>query len=672
MTEAILSVDQLTAQLGAEDDPIRAVDGVSFEIQQGQTFALLGESGCGKSMSALAIMRLLPASGRIVRGTVRFAGKDLLRLSESGMREIRGAGISMIFQEPMTSLNPVLKIGQQIVESLRTHRSVRGKAARNEATALLDAVGIPSPQFAFERFPHQFSGGMRQRIAIAMALANAPRLLIADEPTTALDVTIQAQVLDLIRNLQSRHGMSVLLISHDLGVVHELADRVGVMYAGQIVENASRASFFKRPLHPYSEKLFQSLPDINKRNRSLTVIHGAVPSLKTTFEGCRFTQRCHRTLQLCSQKEPAWSGDADSRVYCHLYTVGGLQSNALAQQQESEVEDAPSNGVGVGDRLLRVRGLKIHFPLTSGVFKRITGYVRAVDGVDLEIPKGKTMALVGESGCGKTTAGKGILQLIKPSMGKIFFEGEDLVELGARSLRQKRSDFQIIFQDPYASMNPRMLVGDAIVEGLKNFDSAFKFPPKRDVIQSLLQQVGLPADSAQRYPHEFSGGQRQRIAIARAIAVRPKLIVCDEPTSALDLSVQAQILNLLKDLQRTTGISYLFITHDISVVAYLAHFVAVMYLGRIVEHGPVDQVLTRPKHPYTKALLSSVPALDADHRRQVTRLAGDVPSPASPPSGCFFHPRCNQVMPACREKYPQLFRIAKNHVTACHLYESQE
>lgn len=672
MTETVLCVEQLVAHLGSAEDPVRAVDGIGFDIKQGQTFALLGESGCGKTMAALALMRLLPAAGRIVGGSVKFLDRDLLRLPEARMRDVRGAGMSMIFQEPMTSLNPVLRVGQQIVESLQAHHARQGKTAREEALDLLDAVGIPGPELVFEYFPHQISGGMKQRVVIAMALANAPKLLIADEPTTALDVTIQSQVLDLIKEIQLRQGMAVLLISHDLGVVNELADRVAVMYAGQIVENASREAFFSDPQHPYSEKLFQSLPGIGKRDRALDVIQGTVPSLQSRFEGCRFFSRCHRALDLCSTQQPVWSGIENRRVFCHLYGPHGKpRRDRLRQPQPKEIVEQ-STAVEEPEGLLRVRGLKIHFPTKSGLFRRVTGYIRAVDGVDLEIKKGKTLAVVGESGCGKTTTGKAILQLMKPSEGSVVFDGQDLAGIGAASLRQKRSDFQIIFQDPYASMNPRMLVSDIITEGLRASGSEPASMSRAAYIEDLLQQVGLPADSANRYPHEFSGGQRQRISIARALAVRPRLIVCDEPTSALDLSVQAQILNLLKELQRQKGISYLFITHNISVVAYLAHHVAVMYLGRIVEHGPVDRIFADPKHPYTRALLSAVPAMEPGGRSNTLRLSGDVPSPAAPPSGCFFHPRCSQAMPMCHDMYPPTFTVADHHVSACHLYHQPD
>ncbi|MDJ0956757.1 MAG: ABC transporter ATP-binding protein [Arenicellales bacterium] len=671
MNSKILQVEGLTSFLGSREYPIRAVDGITFDINQGETFALVGESGCGKSMTALSLMRLLPTSGRIIAGSVRFGDRDLLRLSETQMRSIRGAGISMIFQEPMTSLNPVLSVGRQILESLAIHQTLRGKAAWDKAVDLLRAVGIPRPEQVIDNYPHQLSGGMKQRVVIAIALANEPKLLIADEPTTALDVTIQAQVLDLILELQKKRGMAVMLITHDLGVVNELADKVAVMYAGQIVEENGRETFFADPAHPYSQKLFDSLPGLNKRNEELDVIHGFVPSLQSTFDGCRFFSRCHRALTLCEKKVPVWSHHNDGRVFCHLYSTE-QKDTGLSKHQVHGSNNEKLYADNYNDRsaLLSVDGLKIHFPIKSGLLRRTVGYVRAVDGVTIEIPKAKTLALVGESGCGKTTVGKGILQLIKPTSGKVMFEGMELTRINSFRLREKRSDFQIIFQDPYSSMNPRMLVGDIIAEGLRRYSDS-NATSRRRRVRELLEKVGLPADSMERYPHEFSGGQRQRISIARALAVDPKLIVCDEPTSALDVSVQAQILNLLKDLQSHMGISYLFITHDISVVAYLAHEVAVMYLGRIVEYGPVDQILSQPKHPYTQALLSAVPQLDVRGPRLFIRLTGDMPSPSDPPSGCFFHPRCSQALDTCRSQYPPVTRLSDGHLTNCHLYTAE-
>ena len=668
MSNKILQVEGLTSYLGSRDNPIRAVDGISFDIDQGETFALVGESGCGKSMTALSLMRLLPASGHVMAGIARFDNRDLLRLSEAQMRSLRGAGISMIFQEPMTSLNPVLSVGRQILESLEVHQSLHGKAAREKAVDLLQAVGIPRPEQVINDYPHQLSGGMKQRVVIAIALANEPKLLIADEPTTALDVTIQAQVLDLIRDIQKKRGMAVMLITHDLGVVNELADRVAVMYAGQIVETSSRIFFFAEPAHPYSQKLFDSLPTLDKRNKELDVIRGFVPSMQTTFDGCRFFSRCHRALPLCEKQVPVWSKYNDGQVYCHLYSTMEKDERLPKHPGEtSTIEEGRTEDRSGHSALLSVNELKVHFPIKSGVLKRTVGYVRAVDGITIDIPKAKTLALVGESGCGKTTTGKGILQLVKPTSGKVTFKGVELTQINGLKLREKRSDFQIIFQDPYSSMNPRMLVGDIIAEGLRRYSDSNATVRHRRILE-LLEKVGLPADSVERYPHEFSGGQRQRISIARALAVNPKLIVCDEPTSALDVSVQAQILNLLKDLQRQMGISYLFITHDISVVAYLAHEVAVMYLGRIVEHGLVDQILSMPKHPYTQVLLSAVPQLDARSQRRFIRLKGDIPSPSDPPTGCFFHPRCQQAMDTCRAQYPPVTRLSDVHLTNCHLY----
>jgi len=668
MNAPLLQVADLTTHLG-DGDPVRAVDGIGFDIRPGETFALLGESGCGKSMTALSIMRLLPPSGRIVKGSVLFHDRDVLKVTEVEMRTIRGGGMAMIFQEPMTSLNPVLTVGHQIGEALRIRRGLSGKRALEETVQLLHAVGIPDPEQRTRDFPHQLSGGMKQRVMIAIALAGEPQLLIADEPTTALDVTIQAQVLALIRRLQAERGMAILLITHDLGVVAEMADRVAVMYAGEIVELAERKDFFEHPRHPYSQRLFQSLPGLDKRHRTLDVITGFVPSLRTEFRGCRFAVRCNRVMPVCHEQVPPWGKMANGqRVMCHLYTDG--DPAAVPPSPAGAVATAAQTPrSSVDEPLLQVTGLKVHFPIHAGVFRRTVGHVRAVDGVDLQIARGQTLALVGESGCGKTTVGKSILQLIRPTAGFVLFAGTDLTRLGQSELRGRRASFQIVFQDPYSSMNPRMMVGDLIAEGMKA-QKLGSLADRSARVRKLLDQVGLPANSVDRYPHEFSGGQRQRISIARALAVDPRLIVCDEPTSALDVSVQAQILNLLKQLQQDLGLSYLFITHNISVVAYLAHEVSVMYLGRIVEHGTVEEILTRPRHPYTRALLSAVPTVDVDTRREVIRLSGDMPSPSQPPAGCHFHPRCRDAMTVCRHEYPPRHDDGPTHQVHCHLYSS--
>jgi peptide/nickel transport system ATP-binding protein len=687
MSDVLLKVENLTTRLGPEDRPLRVVDGVDLEIRRGETFALLGESGCGKSMTALSLMRLLPPSGRIRDGSARLGETELLELPESAMRRVRGGRMGMIFQEPQTSLNPVLTVGQQISEAVHLHGELSRRQVPRRVLELLHAVGIPDPQRRVGEYPHQLSGGMKQRIMIAMALAGNPELLIADEPTTALDVTIQAQVLRLLEGLQRETGMAVLLITHDLGVVAETADRLAVMYAGQILETATVSELFAHPAHPYSGKLMDSLPAPEKRSGGLTVIPGRVPPLDQPFHGCRFADRCDRVADQCHSREPEWQlPSPEHGVRCHLWdrsltptlshegrggsrSASGASSHGHPSGTGEDLPPSETQGtlrpcVG-GRRLLRVEDLKVHFPIHEGVFRRVAGHVKAVDGVSMELGKGRTLALVGESGCGKTTVGKGILQLIATTDGTVRFQDRLLTGLGHRSMRGYRKDLQIIFQDPFASMNPRMLVGDIVGEGLQALGLEPNRARRRERARSLLDRVGMPPETADRYPHELSGGQRQRICIARALAVEPKVIVCDEPTSALDVSVQAQILNLLKELQDEMGLSYLFITHDISVVSYLAHEVAVMYLGRIVERGTVAEVLDNPRHPYSKALLSAVPVIEKDARREVIRLEGDMPSPSRPPPGCHFHPRCPEVLPECSERYPNGIKLSETRRVHC-------
>ncbi|MCB1734606.1 MAG: dipeptide ABC transporter ATP-binding protein [Gammaproteobacteria bacterium] len=658
--EILLRVRDLRTWFGKGETAARAVDGLDFNIRRGETFALLGESGCGKSMTALSIMRLVPEpAGRIVSGSIMLGNEQLLRLPESAMRGLRGGRIGMIFQEPMTSLNPVMSIGKQIAESVRRHTGLKGTAVGDRVVELLDQVGIPDPARRAEAFPHQLSGGMKQRVMIAMALAGEPELLIADEPTTALDVTIQAQVLDLLRRLQKERGMAILLITHDLGVVAQMADEVAVMYAGQIVERCSRSRFFARPLHPYSRKLFKSVPDAGRRGAPLAVIRGSVPSLRQAFGGCRFADRCDFTQEDCGTESiPISEPERGHAVRC-LYWGALDQSEAVGA-----VAQRRAAGSHEDEDLLSVSGLKVHFPIRKGLLQRAVGHVRAVDGLDLQLQSGRTVAVVGESGCGKTTVAKAILQLLRPTDGSVRFRDQELTGLSPRALRPRRRDFQIIFQDPYSSMNPRMRVQDIIAEGLVVQGEKGNHLAR---VAELLQQVGLPEDAGSRYPHEFSGGQRQRISIARALALNPALIVCDEPTSALDVSVQAQILNLLRRLQVERNLAYLFITHNIAVVSYLAHEVVVMYLGRVVEQGPVERVLDTPAHPYTQALLSAVPSMDAGHGREIIRLEGDMPSPSDPPSGCHFHPRCPRAMAVCRHEYPAQTALQDGRVVRCHL-----
>ena len=663
MSDVLLKVEALRTRLDGSAGVVRALDGVDFEIRRGETFAIVGESGCGKSMTALSLARLLPETGRVVDGSVRLESTELLALPEAAMRNVRGQRIAMIFQEPATSLNPVLTVGTQIGEVLERHAGLRGAAARQRAAELLDAVGIAESARRLDEYPFQLSGGMKQRVMIALALAGEPDLLIADEPTTALDVTIQAQVLDLLRNLQARTGMAILLITHDLGIVADMAHRVAVMYAGRIVEVAACDAFFASAQHPYSRKLFAALPGAHHRGVALAVIPGQVPPLTGEFHGCRFADRCEFAFDRCRAEEPEWTTVGDGhRVRCHLRES---ERAGPLDQRRATVPQATARPAA-GSALLEVRGLKVHFPIQRGLLKRTVGHVRAVDGVSLEIRTGRTLALVGESGCGKTTVGKSVLQLVRPTGGRVTFDDVELTTLRGDALRRRRTDFQIVFQDPYASLNPRMRVADILEEGrraLGLFESAEQESRR---IDELLRHVGLDPGARERYPHEFSGGQRQRIAIARALAVHPRLIVCDEPTSALDVSVQAQILNLLRRLQEEMGLAYLFITHNLAVVEYLADEVAVMYLGRIVERGTVQEVLEAPRHPYTRALLSAIPAIEGGRER--IRLQGELPSPVSPPAGCHFHPRCPQAEAGCRAAYPARTQVSGTHSVNCFLY----
>ncbi|MCM8611966.1 ABC transporter ATP-binding protein [Accumulibacter sp.] len=665
--DELLTVRQLRVAFAQGRALLPAVDGIDLRLAAGETLALLGESGCGKSATALALLRLLPAAGRIVAGEVRFGGRDLLRLPESEMRAVRGGGMAMIFQEPATSLNPVLTVGRQMAEVLARHRSLGGTAAQATALDLLSAVGIADARRRLGEYPFQLSGGMKQRVMIAMALAGDPRLLVADEPTTALDVTIQAQILDLLRRLQVERAMGMLLITHDLGVVAQMATRIGVMYAGEIVEEAPRASFFATPRHPYTQKLFAALPGLARRGGQLQTIPGQVPSLSAMPAGCRFAARCEHAWDRCRQQSPQWRQVAlDHRVRCHLedgrLVAGGNAGGPAA-------DGVPVAAAAAAPTLLAVDDLRVHFAIRRGVLQRTVGHVRAVDGVSLALARGRTLALVGESGCGKTTVGKAILQLLPASGGSVCLLGEQLGGGRQRAQRALRRHMQMIFQDPFASLNPRLSVGEIIAEGIRAQGGGGR-ATNEAAIAAVLQQVGLPAEAAIRYPHEFSGGQRQRIAIARALAVQPELVICDEPTSALDVSVQAQILNLLATLQRELGLAYLFITHNFAVVDHLAHEVAVMYLGRIVEHGGVDEVLRSPQHPYTRALLSAVPSPRLAAASEPIRLPGEIPSPAAPPTGCHFHPRCRQAGESCRQAYPPPSQLSATHVVRCHLYPS--
>ena len=608
----MLQVDGLKVALDADAGLVKAIDGLSLSIRRGETFALVGESGCGKSMTALALMRLLPESGSVTHGSVTLEGQDLLALPESAMRAVRGGRIGMIFQEPATSLNPVMRVGEQIVEAIEAHTPLRGAAARARAIEWMGRVGIPEPALRVDDYPFRLSGGQKQRVMIALTLAAEPDFLIADEPTTALDVTIQAQILDLLRQLQQEQGMGLLLITHDLAVVSGMAHRVALMYAGQIIEVAEAAEFFAAPKHPYARLLLRALPDTSKRGDALAAIPGTVPPLWQDFAGCRFAPRCDRAFDACPSTRPELLELGQRSVRCLLYRDGAAVAAAHVEPSPALRFDAPPAAQAAGAPLLEVQQLSVRFPIRSGLLQRTRGEFTAVDTVSFSIRAGETMALVGESGCGKTTTGKAIVQLLRGQAtisGEARLDGQDLFGLSGDALRLARRSIQIIFQDPFASLNPRARVFDILEEGLLALRPELDASARRKGLERLLDQVGLRRDALERYPHEFSGGQRQRIAIARALAVRPRLIVCDEPTSALDVSVQAQILNLLRELQHETGVAYLFITHNIGVVGYLADHVVVMNRGRIEEAGPAATVLSHPRREYTQTLLAAVPCI---------------------------------------------------------------
>ena len=611
----MLAITDLKVALDAETGLVRAIDGLSLCIRRGETFALVGESGCGKSMTALALMRLLPENGRVTEGRLDVDAKEVFSLPESSMRTIRGGKIGMIFQEPGTSLNPVMRVGEQIVEAIETHTPLRGAAARQRAIEWLGKVGIPEPERRIDDYPFRMSGGQKQRVMIAMTLAAEPDFLVADEPTTALDVTIQAQILDLLKALQKERGLGLLLITHDLAVVSGMAHQVALMYAGQIIEVARADEFFRAPNHPYARLLLRALPDAQRRGESLAAIRGTVPPLWLAFEGCRFEPRCDRAFGACANTQPPLLGQPGGRsVRCLLHAADAPASAMAPGDAGAEVVvtagPAGSPQAAAGGRLLEVDKLAVRFPIRKGLLQRTAGFFDAVDGVSFRIDAGRTLALVGESGCGKTTTGKAIVQLLRGQAvieGTARLQGHDLFSLEGDALHEARRAIQIIFQDPFASLNPRMRVFDILEEGLLALRPDLDLPSRRATLERLVDQVGLRRDALGRYPHEFSGGQRQRIAIARALAVQPKLIVCDEPTSALDVSVQAQILNLLLQLQRELGISYLFITHNIGVVEYIADDVVVMRNGRVEEAGPAASVLGNPRAEYTRTLLAAVP-----------------------------------------------------------------
>jgi oligopeptide/dipeptide ABC transporter ATP-binding protein len=665
----LLEIEGLRTEIRRRSGAVVPVDGVSLTIRQGETVGLVGESGCGKTMTAMSIMRMLPPGGHIVSGAIRLSGRDLTPLGPDEMRRVRGSQIATVFQDPMTSLNPTMTIGDQIAGPVRIHKGVSKAAAWRRAEEVLGLVGMPRPAERLETYPHQLSGGLRQRVMIAMALACEPKLLIADEPTTALDVTIQAQILELLDDLKAQLDMGMLLVTHDMGVIAGRADKVMVMYAGRIVESARTEDLFAGPRHPYTEALLGAIPQMDTaRDRDLYSIPGLPPDLANPPAGCRFAPRCRYATAVCEDSDPVLGGEEPPHAYACFHprpVPDGPQAGATAEaaaagpRREQAAEDAPP--------LLEFTGVQKEFPVRAGMLQRKVASVKAVSGVSFTVAAGETFGLVGESGSGKTTVGRLVAALDPVDSGSIRFDGVDLSSLSRSKLRRARRDVQLMFQDAYASLNPRMHVGSSLREPM-TIQRVGTRAERNTRVAELLDQVGLPREAADRYPHEFSGGQRQRIGLARALALHPRLIVADEPVSALDVSIQAQMLNLMKSLQAELGLTYIFISHDLSVVRYLADRIGVMYLGKLVEIGPSEAIYANPAHPYTAGLLEAVPEPDPVRERAKNSavIAGDLPSALTPPSGCRFRTRCPRAQERCAAEEPPPREFGTGHLAACH------
>jgi oligopeptide/dipeptide ABC transporter ATP-binding protein len=725
----VLDIENLSTHIKLTSSVVQAVGNIDMRVEAGETLGIVGESGCGKSMTGLSIMGLLPPGGSIVGGSIKLDGRELVGLKQEQMRQVRGNEIAMIFQDPLTSLDPTKTIGYQVAEPVRLHRGVSKSGALDRAVEVLSLVGLPKPKERLEDYPHQLSGGLRQRVMIAMALANEPKLLIADEPTTALDVTIQAQILALLRDLKERLGMAMLLITHDMGVIAGHADRVNVMYAGRVVETAEVRQLFNEMHHPYTQALLASIPQLDQdADKALHAIAGLPPDLSHPPEGCRFAARCTRATDKCRSEEPSLSGKTyEHRFSCWhpvdgplvLEVIGasgpdaastglagadtGSIREASAGDRAGLADDAPLADAAPGETreaeavvvaaglevtadgrlevtartvaangdaaapLLELHHLVKEFPITAGVLQRKVGAVHAVSDVSFSVPAGTTFGLVGESGCGKTTIGKVIVALEKPNSGSVTLGGVDVSKLSGGELRRKRRDLQLMFQDPHSSLDPRMRVGAIIGEPLAIQRMGSKHA-QRDRVFELLSEVGLPRNAVERYPHEFSGGQRQRIGLARALTLNPRLIVADEPVSALDVSIRAQVLNLMKRLQASHGLTYVVISHDLAVVKYMAERIGVMYLGKLVELGSGDDIYQRAAHPYTAGLIATIPVPKPAQERakKGAAIRGELPSPVNPPSGCRFRTRCQFAQEICAAEEPLLRSFGPGHVAACH------
>jgi peptide/nickel transport system ATP-binding protein len=662
--EPLLSVRDLRTWFLTDAGPVRAVDGVSFDLARGETLGIVGESGSGKSVCAKSIIRLLDEPARIVGGSITFRDRDLATLDAAALRQVRGREIAMVFQDPMTSLNPVLRIAKQLTEAMTAHGRFKRAAARVRAIQLLRRMGVPAPERAVKAWPHQFSGGMRQRVMLAMGFSNEPALIIADEPTTALDVTIQAQILDLLRELNADLGTAVILISHDLGVIANVCSRILVMYAGEVVEEGAPEELLSDPRHPYTWALLHAAPriDAEARDRRLTTIEGQPPDPRNWPTGCRFRARCPFAVAQCAE-HPALLPVGEARLSrCWVTQQGGALHTPPRPHAAAAVAAPPTDT----RPLLEVTGLTKHFELPrDGLFER-PRILRAVDGVDLTVMRGETVGLVGESGCGKSTLARLVTRLHEPTGGRLVFDGIDITHATQSEIRPLRRRMQMIFQDPYASLNPRMSVGEILtgplkLHGLTEGDS-------RARVAELLALVNLPPLSITRFPHEFSGGQRQRISIARALSVRPDLIVADEPISALDVNIQAQIINLMVDLQERLGLTYLFIAHDLAVVRHVCDRIVVLYLGKVMEVARASDLFLRPLHPYTRSLVAAAPVPDprVERTRRHVQLRGEPASPISPPSGCRFRTRCPIAAPICSQQEPPLVDHGGAQFVACH------
>jgi peptide/nickel transport system ATP-binding protein len=675
MADALLEVRDLRTYIYTRRGVVRAVDGTSFSVRRGETLGIVGESGSGKSMTCLSILRLVPEpGGKIVGGEINFEGENLLGKSADEMRRLRGARIAMILQDPMASLNPALTVGEQIAETLSLHRGLRGRALDERVLALLRQVRISDPERRVHAYPHQMSGGIRQRVAGAIAISCEPSLLIADEPTTSLDVTIQAQYLRLLKELQRKTNLAMIFVTHDLGIVAKLCDRVAVMYAGRIVESGTTREIFNRPRHPYTIGLLSCLPTLRRGREPLAAIEGQPPDLANIPAGCSFAPRCPLAEPRCRERTPPLDPIAPDHVVACVRadaTANGGGRRAVSATAMHERAPSVVEATADSDVVLEARRLTKHFPIVRGlVLSRTVGTVKAVDGVDFVLRRGETLGLVGESGCGKTTTARLVLCLERPTAGGVFFRGRNVHELGRSQMGAYRRAVQAVFQDPYSSLNPRLTIRTTVGEPLAQTEPQLTKSEVDERIEHSLVRVGLRPRVANDYPHELSGGQRQRVALARALTTNPECILLDEAVSALDVSIRAQVMNLLREIQDRSGVSYLFIAHDLAVVKYVSTRIGVMYLGKLVETASSEELYERPLHPYTQILLSNALPGHPDDTREEVILRGEVPSAFNPPPGCRFHPRCPQAMPVCAEVEPALEERAPGHPVACHLYGS--